>query len=314
MINLVDSAHGGVGWEERETTHINELSIKWSNCGVTSEYHQLKNVLLRRPGKEIENIPEPEKLLWTERMEPTKARYQHDELVDTYKKFGVTVEYLEDERATNFPNIIYIRDLFSMTPQGAIISRLASKVRSGEENIISKKIANMGIPIIASAHNDMVLEGPDILIVNQDLVFLGVGLRTNIQAVNFVNNLLKIQGFEEIEIIQTTYGCGHLDGVVNILNSKNSVIIPQRASFQLYSSLKKHGFNIIELCNMYEIDELMSINFVTLNDETVLINKGCQDTIQKYAKAGVESIEVDVSELTKGGGSVHCMTGVLKRG
>ena len=34
---------------------------------------------------------------------------------------------------------------------------------------------------------------------------------------------------------------------------------------------------------------------------------------ERYEEHGVECVEVDVSELIKGGGGIHCMTGFLKR-
>ncbi|MGW5955901.1 dimethylarginine dimethylaminohydrolase family protein [Bacillus mycoides] len=313
MTNIVDSAHGGLGWKAREDNHLYESGKTWGRFGVKSETDTLKHVLLRRPGKEIENITNPKFILWSSIMDVEKARYQHDLLVETYQSLGVKVDFIEDERANLFPNIIYMRDTFTMTTQGAIISRLASKVRAGEERIVSQKISNLGIPIIGTAHDDMVLEGPDIVLVNNDLVFLGVGLRTNYQAIEYVAQLLRIQGYSEIKIIQTTYGCGHLDGVVNLINHKHAAIVPRRASYEIYSSLKRHGFSMVELTNKREVDELMSINFVPINKETILVNKGAKDTLATYSACGIECIEIDVSEIMHGGGAIHCMTGVLRR-
>lgn len=313
-MRTIDSAHGGTGWEPRRSNHLNDIGVIWNKCGVSSETHTLKHVLLRRPGKEIENIIDPVPILWTKTMDIEKARYQHDSLAQIYLDLGVKVDYIEDKKANIFPNIMYVRDLFAMTPQGAVISRLASKVRAGEELIVSRTLSNLNIPILATAFNNMYLEGPDILIVNKDLVFLGIGLRTTYESAKFVATLLEQQGFSEIKFIQTTYGCGHLDGVVNILNDKYAVVIPQRASYEMIITLKKHGYEIIELTENFEIDQLMAINFVSINNEKIVINKGAKDSIAKYKKCGIECIEVDVSELTNGGGSVHCMTGIIHRG
>jgi arginine deiminase len=313
MNGIVDSAHGGLGWIARNKSHTEEIGEIWSNCGVISESDELRHVLLRRPGKEIENIIDPQDILWLDRMDPSLARYQHDNLVEVYKNYGIKVDYIDSAEADQYPNIIYVRDTFTMTPQGAILSRLASQVRSGEERIILKELIDLNVPVLASPFNNMFLEGPDIVIVNKDLVFLGIGIRTNIMAVDFVTYLLKLQGFSEIITIQTTYGCGHLDGVVNILNSKNAAIVPKRCSYEIYTNLKKHGFNIVELNHLHEVDDLMSINFVPLNAEVLVINKGAKETVSQYNSVGIECIEVDISELTKGGGSIHCLTGILRR-
>lgn len=313
MRMTVDSAHGGTGWVERNNRMIEDLGLIWGEFGVVSETDELKKVLLRRPGKEVNKVDIPTNYLWTRKMDIDKAQCQHDALADIYRSHGVQVEYIDDDAANDYPNIIYVRDTFTMIPEGAIVSRLASKIRAGEECIVERKLASIGAPIIASIHSNMILEGPDIVLVNSKLAFLGVGIRTNMKAVRFVHLLLEIQGYEEIKIIQTTYGCGHLDGVVNILSPKHAVIVPQRASYELYQTLKNHGFKIIDLENQAEVDECMSINFVPLNEEAIVINKGAKETIGLYRNCGIECIEVDVSELTKGGGSVHCMSGVLQR-
>ncbi|MCM3039599.1 arginine deiminase family protein [Paenibacillus motobuensis] len=313
-MKIVDSAHGGKGWVERGMYHQSDIGLIWSNCGVFSETDELKHVLLHRPGQEIENIRDHNEVLWTEILDSKRAREQHDNMAEIYKQNNVIVDYIDaEDLSNNYPNLYFCRDLFTMTPQGAIISRLASKVRAGEELLAAKKMMQLDIPIIATAHGDMYLEGPDVVIVNQDLVFIGIGIRTNIQAAHFVEKLLKIQGFSEIIFIQTTYGCGHLDGVFNLINAKHAAIVPKRASYEIYSNLKRHGFSILDLNNKQEVDEGMSINFVPLNSETILINSLPREAIKSYESLGIECIQVDVSELMKGGGSVHCMTGVLRR-
>lgn len=313
MNSCIDSAHGGTGWIERSTSNIEEIGKIWEICGVSSETDPLRHVLLKKPGKELYSIDNPSNILWTKKMDYEKALYQHEQLAQVYRENGVLVTHIETGDQCEFPNLIYVRDTFTMTPQGVILSRLASKIRAGEEKIVAASLSAMGIPIIATPINNMKIEGPDILIVNSDLVFLGVGLRTNIEAIQYVSMILKLQGFSDIVIIQTTYGCGHLDGVVNLINSKYAAIVPQRASYTLYEELKKHGYSIVELINKSEIDSYMSINFVSVNEETLIINQGANEAIKLYNKCGVRCIETDVSELTNGGGSVHCMTGVIWR-
>ena len=200
-----------------------------------------------------------------------------------------------------------------MMPDGAIISRMASPIRAGEELIVQKTLSNINIPIISAGFGNMIFEGPDIMLINTDLAFLGVGLRTNMSAANYIKRLLIEQGYSEVIILQTTYGCGHLDGVVNIMNDKYAVVVSKRFSYIGYEALIKHGFKVIELEDQKEIDSNMAINFVTLNKDTIIINEKAKSSIKKYEKLGVKCETVNVSELMNGGGSVHCMTGVIHR-
>ena len=310
---MPNKAHGGRGGDTRDNS-FQESGKIWSHCGVCSETDELKSVLLRRPGTEIENIQDTDAVLWNGNINAALAREQHDLMAEIYNKYNVEIHYITDEDSKNYPNIYFVRDLFTMTPYGAIISRMASPVRAGEEVIVQNELARLDIPIIASGFGAMWFEGPDIMIVNKDLVFLGVGLRTNGTAIKYIRSVLEVQGFGEIIELQTTYGCGHLDGVVNILNDKYAVVVAKRFSYIGYEALVRHGFKIIELTDGHEIDTNMAINFVLLNKETILINKNAKATIQRYEKYGMKCEGVDVSELMNGGGSVHCMTGVLRRG
>ncbi|CAN5638072.1 hypothetical protein BH23CHL5_BH23CHL5_14760 [soil metagenome] len=55
------------------------------------------------------------------------------------------------------------------------------------------------------------------------------------------------------------------------------------------------------------------MNFVALSTGTILMPKGGTDARARYEAAGVVCHTVDVSELIKAGGGIHCMTGFLKR-
>jgi arginine deiminase len=57
----------------------------------------------------------------------------------------------------------------------------------------------------------------------------------------------------------------------------------------------------------------MAINMVPLAPGVVVMPAGNPITRAALEQEGVTCLEVDVSELMKGCGSVHCMTGVVKR-
>ena len=307
----MNKAHGGLGWVNRiDNRMIESVDQKY---GVRCETDTLKRVLLRKPGAEIEGVLDPESVLWNNSINVNIAREQFERMVEIYLKYGVMIDYITDIEALNYPNIYFVRDTFTMTPDGAIISRMASPIRAGEELIVQKTLSNINVPIISAGFGNMIFEGPDIMLINTDLAFIGVGLRTNMSAANYIKRLLTEQGYSEVIILQTTYGCGHLDGVVNILNNKYAVVVSKRFSYVGYEALIKHGFNVIELEAQKEIDSNMAINFVSLNKDTIIINEKAKSSIKKYEKIGVKCETVNVSELMNGGGSVHCMTGVIHR-
>lgn len=308
---MLDAAHGGKDWKPRTNTLKKELGKIWGDIGAGSEYGRLRRVLLHRPGKGIENVRNASKVLWTEILDPRLAREQHDSLAKTYKKLGVEVFYL-DTFGKDTPNLYFMRDLFVMTPNGAILSRPASRVRSGEEKIVAKNLINLDVPILLTVHGDAVFEGPDIVFINKTLAFVGYGIRSNMAGVKQVTELLNGMGVETLTI-QTTYGCGHLDGVMNIVDKNKAILFPTRVSYQVYETLKKHGMKIIDLPDLHEAEQGMAINMVPVAPSVVVMPSGNKVTKRLLEKNNIECHEVNVSELMKGGGSVHCMTGIIKR-
>lgn len=310
----VDAAHGGENWLARTDFVSGDVKSVWKDCGVYHEWGKLRSVVLHHPGREIEGISDPSKVLWTEALEPARAREQHDALADFYRSAGVEVNYLHlDEQAAATPNLYFVRDLFTMTPFGAVVSRPASHVRAGEEVIASSTLSRLKVPIIHSAYGSAYLEGPDILLVNSDLAFVGYGLRTNERGADFAIGLLKEMGYGEVVKVQTTYGCGHLDGVVSILDRDLALLYPTRVSYVVYETLKRHGFRTLDLPDQSEAERGMAINLVPIEPGCVLMPANNPKTLALLQKAGCTCFELDVSELMKGGGAVHCMTGVLKR-
>lgn len=49
------------------------------------------------------------------------------------------------------------------------------------------------------------------------------------------------------------------------------------------------------------------------NRGKIVMPKGAPRTVELLNKKGIEVIELDLEEIKKGGGSVHCLTAFLKR-
>jgi N-dimethylarginine dimethylaminohydrolase len=306
-----NSAHGGDYWQPRIDTFKQEIGCKWAKCGANSEYGILRRVLLHRPGTEIEGVDDPDRVLWNSMVEPNLAREQHDQLAQKYRDLGVEVSYLSDVDGAT-PNLYFMRDLMVMTPEGAILTRPASTIRAGEECIVARNLASLGIPIVMSVHSDGVFEGADLEFVDDSLVFIGVGLRTNESGARQVATVLKDMGIDTV-MVQTNYGCGHLDGVLSIIDRRKAIVYPTRLSYLAYNALKKMGYTIIELPNADEDKTGVSLNMVPVGPSCVLMPAGNPRMKRLLEAHDVECHEVDVSELFNGGGAVHCMTGILQR-
>lgn len=306
------SAYGGSNWSPRLSTMTEDMPEVWGDWGSSSEIGKLRAVLLRRPGPELDQITDYDAVQMRADLDAETARRQHDALADAYESRSVRVFYVENGRLDK-PNSYFVRDLMLMTPEGAIITRPASTVRAGEERFVAEALGRLGVPVLMSVHGSGTFEGADVMWIDRATCFLAEGLRTNREGADQVERVLREIGVAEVVRVQLPWGAMHLDGLFNILDRDLAVVWPRRTPFPVVRALRERGFRIIEVVDEREGQECLPMNFVALEPGTILMPSGAERMLSAYREAGVNCIEVEVGELIKGGGGIHCMTGFLRR-
>ncbi len=284
----------------------------WGDWGVASECGRLRAVLLHRPGEELDEIEDFDAAQMRADVRPEVARAQHDALADAYRAHGVAVHYVERTRPDK-PNTLFVRDLMLMTPEGAIVTRPASTVRAGEERYVAAALARLGVPILMSVHARGTFEGADVVWVDRNLCFLAEGLRTNQEGADQVERMLREIGVRDVVRVGLPYGAMHLDGVLNVLDRDLAVVWPRRTPHKAVAVLRERGFRLIEVVDEREAQECLPMNFVALAPGEILMPTGGDRLQAKYEEAGVVCHTIEIRELIKAGGGLHCMTGFLKR-
>lgn len=137
----------GERWFPSEKTFSDEISELWGNWYCDSEVGRLRSVLLRRPGKEIENITDHNysEYRWKAPMIPERARAQQDALVQIYLDHGVQVHYVQEQREDR-PNALFMRDLVFMTPEGAIVCRPGISAKARGRAVCCSSPGKLGSP------------------------------------------------------------------------------------------------------------------------------------------------------------------------
>jgi N-dimethylarginine dimethylaminohydrolase len=300
---------GGAGWMAREAAFVEDMPDVWGDWGVSSEYGKLHSVLLRRPGSEVENVADYNAALWIEPMDGELAQYQHDTMVAAYRANGVTVHYVENGRLDK-PNAHFVRDLMLMTPEGAIVARPAARKRAGEERFVAEALGRLGVPILMTVHGEGTFEGADVALAGPDLAFLAVGLRTNKAGADQVEWALRQVGYKDVVRLELPYGTVHLDGVLSLLDRDLAMVRFRETPLKAVQVLREHGFRIVD-CPPEDVN--MPGNIVPLAPGHLLAPAGNPHTKALLEDAGCTLIEVELREIQKSGGSIHCMTGFLKR-
>jgi len=296
----------------KKTTFQEDLPLYWGNWGATSETGRLRAVLLRRPGQEIEEIADPTVPRWRELLNPDTARQQHDRLAQAYRDNGVAVHYLH-ETGEDRPNAIYCRDLLAMTPEGAIIARPAMDVRRGEERYIAAVVASLGVPIVKTINGAGTFEGADLLMLDRHSAFVGLGNRTNVEGARQVIDELRLQGVTDVTVVQVPYGIAHLDCMFGMAGHDVAVVFPWVTPFVVCDKLMEKGYRIVEVQSPSEARLGYATNFVAIEPGVIVMSAGNPETAEALDAHGVRVIEVDMSEIHKGMGGVHCCTAILHR-
>ncbi|MFQ5742712.1 MAG: dimethylarginine dimethylaminohydrolase family protein [Acidobacteriota bacterium] len=299
-------------WLADETSMRDELPDYWGgDWGCDSEVGALRAVLLRRPGAEIEGVEDPGACRWLQLMDPAKARDQHDALAGVYRAHGVTVHYLEQMRDDK-PNALFLRDSVLMTPEGAIVGRQAMACRRGEERFVAEALARLGVPILRTVSGTGIFETACCLWIDAATVLMGSGNRANREGCRQVEEALRQIGVERFLQLQIPFGYAHIDGIVTFVDKRLAIVDPHHIPWDTLNSLRETGLRVLEAPATEELPGL-SLNGVALSPGHIVMASGNPATRRFIEDQGVQVTEVDVSELLKAWGSIHCMTGVLKR-
>lgn len=297
----------------REGSFKDDLLGLWGDWGLCSEYSKLKAVLLREPGKEIENVNPTDARFREPITDPEKARRQHKQLAETFRSNCVDVYYIRD-MDVNCPNGYFVHDQFAMTPEGAILARPALRIRRGEIIYTAKTLVELNIPIIRTVHGYGLFEGADLKWINEEAVVIGIGERTNIEGARQVMETLQTLGVKEFIKLPVPYSQIHVDGLFNIISHDLAIVSPWHVPYDFPGKIREYGFDIAEVKSPREAIVDLAANIVTLEpNKIVMALHGAEETKKHLLEIGVKIIEVDISELVKGGGAVSCMTGRLKR-
>jgi N-dimethylarginine dimethylaminohydrolase len=181
---------------------------------------------------------------------------------------------------------MFVADLMFMTPEGAILGRPASTVRAGEERLVARRLAELGIPILLSVHGAGTFEGADAAWLDSETVLLATGLRTNAEGAAQVTSLLRDMDVEVIQV-DLPYGTMHLMGQLRFADRDLAVAWPGRVPYRAVQAMRDRGFRVLFLPDEQEAVHGMALNFVTLGPRTLLMPAGNSVTQSFYETEGI---------------------------
>jgi N-dimethylarginine dimethylaminohydrolase len=200
-----------------------------------------------------------------------------------------------------------------MTPEGAILARQAMDVRRGEERYVALALAKLGVPILRTISGAGVFEGACAMWVDPETVIIGTGNRCNAEGARQVSEALAALGVKHIVPFQIPYGHAHIDGFINMIDRDLALIFPWSVPHDVWQALTDRGIKVLTCPSVREARDNGATNFVAVGPRKIVAVKGNDRTRALLEANGVTVVEVDISELRKGRGSMHCMTVALAR-
>lgn len=293
------------------------------------EYSRLRTVLVHVPGKELELVSPSryERFLFADAIDPVQFRADHEHFVDVLRSKGVNVvtpaELLREDEllsACRSPNLVYVRDTAAVTRAGYIVSRMKSPVRRSETRIVEAALRKLVLPMLMRTTAPATIEGGDLIFLDDDILVLGVGNRTNMTGLRELLTSGTQSGLRRLLAVPLPSSVIHLDGTMMVIDRDLAVIHRQslrntaslfedgRLSkrLKLFQFLKGNGINALEVTD-YE-RQRRATNVIAIAPRKAIGYSGNARVKRAFVENGVDFIEIESAELIRGYGGPRCMT------
>lgn len=292
--------------------------------GVFNDVGTLKMVLVHRPGNEINImsgekydfsiealIDDEEQWYWRGKEPPDLVRMQkqHDEMVNVLRREGVEIVYVDG--SPRDPKAVFTRDNGIAVQGGFIVGRMGpvgkfpGTGRRGEEAFVTRKVAELGMPILRTIHGGGLFEGGSFAFLNESNAVIGLSYRQNEEGARQIEEVLRVQGVNLIRVPLTGHSL-HIDGAIVMVDHDLALINITRLPYWFLDKLQELKIRYLEI---HHADKWGVINCLAIRPgKVVMATNNGEGTAERLLKNGVEVIGIDYSEVEKNGGGIHCST------
>jgi N-dimethylarginine dimethylaminohydrolase len=303
------------------------LQKDWGQAwGVDNDVGRIRSILVHRPGPELDMVDPAKRIeeigsygdlekgwYWQSDTVPDmdKLRAQHDSMIEVLRREGIEVHYLDDQGQTDgMLKACYTRDSALMVKGGAIVCRMAPRIRQGEEMVVTRTLAKLGVPILRTIHSTGMLEGGSFAWINPKTAVVGRSIRTNNEAIEQLDDVLKRQGVELLVVDLNGYTI-HIDGSFVMVDKDLALVDATQLPYWFLEKLRELGVDTVEITPQ---DDTWIINGLAIAPGRYLMGNGASNrTLDLLQQKGVEVIPLDFGLVQLNGGGIHCSTMPLIR-
>lgn len=237
---------------------------------------------------------------WMSVEEPVDAGLacrQWRDLVATYVRLGVTVEMIEPE--PDLPDMVFAANAAVVIDGRALIARFRHRERRGEQAAYARWLEERGLgPVdIARRYN----EGQGDVLQAGEVLLAGHGLRTSRAAHREIATWSDREVIS-LHLVDPRYY--HLDTALFPIGD-TVAYRPEAFDERSRATLERRFPDAL----IADADDaaVLGLNAVVLG-RTVVLSSGTHRLTPALRARGFETVDVDMSELLKAGGSVKCCT------
>jgi N-dimethylarginine dimethylaminohydrolase len=249
---------------------------------------------------------------WRTAPDHTAAAAEHEIFCGLLEEAGAEVVISRHEPGN--PDAIYVYDPVLVGDEGAVLLRPGKDGRRGEPAAMVPTLEAAGVPVAAELAGPALAEGGDTLWLDNRTLLVGIGYRTNEEAVTALEAV-----FSGVEVI--SFDLPHWNGASEVMHLLSfispldrdlALVCPRLAPVRLLRLLAERGIRVVEVPD--EEFASQGPNVLALGPRRALALEGNDETRRRMERAGVDVVVYQGDEISKkGDGGPTCLTRPLLR-
>ena len=270
----------------------------------------LRRVLVRPPLPE--DAPRWREHGWRAAPDHSAAVAEHEGFRALLEEAGAEVVVADHEPGN--PDAMYVYDPVLVGEEGAVLLRPGKEERRGEPASLEPALDAASVPVAAALAAPAIAEGGDTVWLDERTLLVGVGYRTNAEAVPALE-----AAFPGVEVVAFDLphwnGAGevmHLMSFISPLDEDLAVVYRRIAPVRLLHLLAERGIEVVEVPD--DEFESQGPNVLALGPRRALALDGNPETRRRMERSGVDVSVYRGEEISKkGDGGPTCLTRPLLR-
>ncbi len=287
--------------------------------GSQSEIKPIRTLLLKHPLDAYESQQNIDRqwasLNYSSPPEMDKSISDYNHFVELLGQLNITITFLPKNSGTTLDSV-YTHDPVVISNSGAILCNMGKPERSGEPSAIENYLNDLSIPILGKIKNPGLLEGGDVVWLDERHVAVGEGYRSNKEGIDQFRKLLSNLVDEVLTVPLPHWDgpqdCLHLMSMISPLDTDLAVVYSRMMPIPFRSWLLSHGYTLIDVPDS-EFNT-MACNILAVGPRKCVMLAGNPETQALLIRNGVKVWTYDGSEISiKGAGGPTCLTRPLLR-